>query len=159
MRATAFVCFGLALAACGAAPAPAGGTVQFRFAAGDMVKNSSSLVDPLKGTFYGDIFLQEDVSLTGPRSDAMQFQSLEIASIDLTAKGVGEPSEVSFTTMNLAKGKYVVLGFLDVDANGATTGDRGPDAGDPVTLALTNKFEITDGNEAKRLILLELIYN
>lgn len=146
----------LALAACGA-PAPAGGKAKFRFAAGDMVKNSANLVDPLKGTFYGNIFLQEDVSVTGPRDDAMEFQSLEIANIDLTAKAVGEPAEGSFTTMSLAKGKYVVLGFLDVDANGAA--NRSPDNGDPATLALTNKFEITEGNETNRLVLLELIYN
>lgn len=147
-----------ALTACGTpTPAPMGGTARFRFAAGDMVKNSANLVDPLKGTFYGQIFLQEDVGVTGPRSDAMGFQSLEIANIDLTAKAVGEPAEGSFTTMSLAKGKYVVLGFLDVDSNGAAS--HNPDNGDPATLALTNKFEITEGNETIRLVLLEIIYN
>ncbi len=149
----------VALVACGPAAmtTPKGGTAQFKFAAGDMVKNSSNLVDPLKGTFYGNIFLQEDVSVTGPRDDAMQFQSIEVASVDLTMKDVGKPSDTSFTTMKLAAGKYVILGFLDVDANGATSHD--PDKGDPVTLALTNKFEISEGAETPRLVLLEIIYN
>ena len=146
----------LPLIACGQA-APAGGTAQLRFAAGDMVKNGAALVDPLKGTFYGNIFLQEDVGVTGPRSDAMMFQSLEVSGIDLTAKAVGEPAEAIFTTMALPAGKYVVLGFLDVDGNGATS--REPDSGDPATLALTNKFDVTDGAETKRLVLFEIIYN
>lgn len=157
MKPAFLISVALAATACGGGAAATGGTVQFKFAAADMVKNSANLKDPLKGTFYGNIFLQEDVSVTGPRDDAMQFQALEIANVDLTAKAPGDPAEATLTTASLTKGKYVVLGFLDVDGNGATSHD--PDMGDPTTLALTNKFEITDGVEAKRLVLLEIIYN
>lgn len=145
-------------AACGA-PKATGGTAQLRFAAADMVKNSSSLVDPLKGTFYGAVFLQEDVTVTGPRNDAMELQGLELANVDLTMKGPGEASDASLVTKMLPAGKYVVLGFLDVDGSSAAEADRRPEAGDPSTLALTNKFDITDGAETKRLILLEIVIN
>lgn len=147
----------LALVACGPG-APKGGTAQMRFAVSNDVKNSMNLKDPLKGTFYGQVFLVEDVSITGPRSDAKQFQYVEVANIDLTAKGTGEASDAVFTTEKLEPNTYVVLGFFDVDGNSVTT-DRSPDPGDPVTLALTNKFEVSDGAEVKRLVLMELVFN
>lgn len=143
------------LAACGSKPM--GGTAELRFAASSSVVNSPNLKSPLKGTFYGNIFLQEDVQVTGPRADAMEFQFVQQPDIDLTMKGAGEPSDTAFTTMTLPAGIYVVLGFFDVNGNGATS--KMPDSGDPVTLATTNSFTIVDGQVAKRLVLMELVFN
>lgn len=151
LRASAVVL--LALSACGPAPMP-GGTAEFRFSVSAGVKSSPNLKDPLNGTVYGNLFLQEDVAVDGPRKDAMEFGAVEVANVDLR---MAESSSVTFVTPKLAPGKYVFLGFFDVDGNGATSHD--PDAGDPVTLALTNKFEITDGQQVKRSILFELVFN
>lgn len=142
-----------AFVACGPAPVP-GGTAEFRFSASPAVKTSPNLKDPLLGTVYGNVFLEEDVSVTGPRKDAMEFASVEVAEVDLR---MTDSSAVSFVTPKLAPGKYVFLGFFDVDGNGTSTHE--PDAGDPVTLALTNKFEITDGQQTRRSILFELVFN
>ncbi len=131
-----------------------GGTAEFRFSVSAGVKSSPNLKDPLMGTVYGNLFLQEDVAVDGPRKDAKEFGAVEVTSVDLR---MADSSSVAFVTPKLAPGKYVFLGFFDVDGNGATSHD--PDAGDPVTLALTNKFEITDGQQTKRSILFELVFN
>ncbi len=143
----------LACAACGPAKMPAG-TAEFRFSVSPSVKSSPSLKEPLLGTVYGDLFLQEDVSVTGPRKDAVAFGAAEIANVDLR---MVESSAATFVTPSLAPGKYVFLGFFDVDGNGATS--KEPDQGDPVTLALTNTFDIVDGQQSRRSILFELVFN
>lgn len=143
----------LTCAACGPAKMPAG-TAEFRFSVSSSVKSSPSLKDPLLGTVYGDLFLQEDVSVTGPRKDAVAFGAAEIANVDLR---MVESSAATFVTPSLAPGKYVFLGFFDVDGNGATT--KEPEQGDPVTLALTNTFDIVDGQQTRRSILFELVFN
>ncbi|MDP3498720.1 MAG: hypothetical protein Q8S33_00235 [Myxococcales bacterium] len=66
-------------------------------------------------------------------------------------------STAVFITPSLAPGKYVFLGFFDVDGNGTTS--KEPDQGDPVTLALTNTFDIVDGQQTRRSILFELVFN
>ncbi len=133
----------------------AGGTVEFRFTVSeDQVRKSNQLKDPLQGTIYGDLFLQEDVSVTGPREGVMRFGGIEVPNVDLVTETT---STASFTSKSLAPGLYVFLGFFDVDGNGATT--ESPDIGDPVTLALTNTFEITEGGHSKRPIIFELIFN
>ncbi len=144
------------MGACGPAPVKAtpGGTAEFRFTLSDQVKASPVLVDPLLGTVYGNIFLQEDVAVDGPRKDAMQFGAVELANVDLRTEKV---SAVSYITAKLAPGHYVFLGFYDVDGNGAVTHD--PDPGDPATLALTNKFDITDAVQTKRLVAFEIVFN
>lgn len=139
--------------ACGPAPVP-GGTAEFRFAIADQLRSSPNLKDPLVGTVYGNVFLQEDVAVDGPRKGSMEFGAVEVASVDLTTE---KTSAASFVTPKLAPGKYVFLGFFDVDGNGATT--RDPDPGDPVTLALTNKFDIADGAQTRRAVVFELIFN
>lgn len=133
-------------------PSPAG-TVQFRFSVASMVKMSPNLRDPLQGTIYGNVFLQEDVGFDGPRQGAPELGDVEVV-VDLRSV---ETSEEVFTSEKLPPGKYVFLGFFDVDGNGAESKD--PDAGDPVTLPSTNKFEIVDGVESKRAVLFELLYN
>lgn len=152
MRALSISVLALAAAACGPG-APKTGTAKFRFQVADNAKMSSSLTDPLMGTIYGNVFLVEDVSITGPRSDAMEFQFVEVAGVDVRT-GV---SAKDFVTKELEPGKYVFLGFFDVDGNGATM--KNPDTGDPVTLPRTNEFEITAGAQVDRLVLFELIYN
>lgn len=142
-----------AFTACGPAKMPAG-TAEFRFSVSSSVKSSPSLKDPLLGTVYGDLFLQEDVSVTGPRKDAVAFGAAEIQGVDLR---MAESSTATFITPSLAPGKYVFLGFFDVDGNGATS--KEPDQGDPVTLALTNTFDIVDGQQTRRSILFELVFN
>jgi len=143
----------VAFTACGPAKMPAG-TAEFRFSVSSSVKTSPSLKDPLLGTVYGDIFLQEDVSVTGPRKDAVAFGAASIPDVDLR---MAESSTAAFVTPPLAPGKYVFLGFFDVDGNGATS--KEPDQGDPVTLALTNIFDIVDGQQTRRSILFELVFN
>lgn len=144
---------GAILSACGPAPVP-GGTVEFRFTLSDQVKSSPNLTDPLLGSVYGNIFLQEDVGVFGPRDGAMEFGAVEVKNVDLRTE---KTSAENFITAKLPLGKYLFLGFYDVDGNGATKHD--PDKGDPVTLALTNKFEITDGVQAKRIVLFEIVFN
>lgn len=147
------LCVGMAwLTGCGPAPMP-GGTAEFRFSVTSSVKTSPNLKDPLMGTVYGNLFLQEDVGVTGPRSGAMEFGAVEVPNVDLRMAESSAP----FITAKLAPGKYVFLGFFDVDGNGATVHE--PDPGDPVTLALTNKFDITDGAQTRRSVLFELVFN
>jgi len=149
MRALALLA-SLGLLACGPAPMPAG-TVLVKFSVSDQVKTSPALKSPLLGTVYGSVFLQEDVAVDGPRKDAVTFASLEVHDVDLRTD---KTSAQSWTSGKLAPGKYVILGVFDVDGTGSD-----PNAGDPVTLALTNKFDVTDGVEAKRNVLFELVFN
>lgn len=151
MRALLLLSLGLLASACAPPPVPAG-TVLFRFSVSDQVKSSPNLHDPLLGTVYGGLFLQEDVAVDGPRKDAVGQGDVEVAEVDLR---VEKSSAASFVSPQLAPGKYVFLGFFDVDGSGG--GD--PEAGDPVTLALTNKFDITDGVETRRAIVFELVFN
>ena len=92
--------------------------------------------------------------MTGPRKDAVAFGAASIPDVDLR---MAESSTAAFVTRPLAPGKYVFLGFFDVDGNGATS--KEPDQGDPVTLALTNIFDIVDGQQTRRSILFELVFN
>ena len=141
------------LSGCGAAVQPKPGTAELRFAVSDMVTGSSNLKDPLLGTVHGAIFLAEDVGITGPHGGVASFQDVLVANVDLRTAKV---SVQNFVTKGLKANAYIFLGFLDVDGNG-TGGD--PDPGDPATLALTNKFDITDDIQVKRLVLFELVYN
>jgi hypothetical protein len=130
-----------------------GGTAQFRFTLSDMVKNSSNLHDPLIGTVHGNVFLYEDVTITGPRDGAKGLQDVVVDNVDLRTV---QTSTANFITKSLEPNTYVFLGFFDLDNNGQT-GD--PDPGDPVTLALTNKFDIVEGMQAVRAVIFELVYN
>lgn len=142
------------VSACGPVSVPVpGGTVQFRFSVASMVKTSPNLKDPLKGTIYGNLFLQEDVGFDGPRQGASELGDVQV-NVDLRSV---ETSEETFTSEKLSPGQYVFLGFFDVDGNGGESKD--PDPGDPVTLPSTNKFEIIDGVQSKRAVLFEILYN
>jgi hypothetical protein len=134
-------------------PQPAQGSATLRFSATNSVRNNANLVDPLKGTVYGELYLSEDVSLSGPRDGSEVFGTVQVA-IDLEAM---DPSESVWKSEPLAPNRYTFLGMLDVDGNKAA--DGGPDPGDPVTLPITNQFEVTENQETSVTVLFELIYN
>ena len=130
-----------------------GGTAAMSYSVSNSVRGSSSLVDPLVGTIYGQVFLSSEVSLTGPMEGAMEFSSAEVPGVDLTtAMEAG-----AWNTGELPPGEYTFLGFFDVDGNGAT--ERSPDNGDPVTLPLVNVFTIESGGSATLVVSFDLVYN
>jgi hypothetical protein len=130
-----------------------GGTAAMSYSVSNSVRGSSSLVDPLVGTVYGQVFLSSEVTLTGPTEGAMEFSSAEVPGVDLTtAMEAG-----AWTTGELPPGEYTFLGFFDVDGNGATA--RSPDNGDPVTLPLVNVFTIESGGSATLVVSFDLVYN
>ena len=143
----------VALVGCGPA-APKTGTALLRFQASGAVKTSPNLHSPLLGAVYGNLFLSEDVSVSGPRAGSPEFGAIEVADVDLRTDDV---SAVSVSTPALEPGRYTFLGFYDVNANGAVS--REPDPGDPVTLPYTNQFDVEAGQETKRLVVFELVYN
>jgi hypothetical protein len=131
----------------------AGGTVVLTFGVSNGVRMGPTLVDPLVGTVYGDLFHTEDVTLTGPVEGAVAAASVELAGVDLTTD---EVSAVSWTSEPIPAGSYTFLGMYDLDGNFATT-DQGPDAGDPVTLT-SQAFEITADQETAFTVVFELVY-
>ncbi len=118
------------------------------------VHKASKLVDPLKGIVYGNLFLSEDVGVAGPIADAPEFGAVEVKGLDLVGDGTVAGA---FRTPKLNPGLYTFLGFFDVDANGGETKD--PDAGDPVTLAITNKFKIEAGKTTAYTVTFDLVLN
>jgi hypothetical protein len=150
--------FAATAAGCGGDPEPANtpppkGTATLRFSASSTVRTNMNLVDPLKGYVYGLLYLSEDVSVTGPRPEAVDYADVELL-IDLEAK---DPSEAAWTSPPLDPNRYVFLGMFDVDGNGAETGE--PEAGDPVTLPFTNQFDITADQETQVTVNFDLVYN
>jgi hypothetical protein len=142
----------LLLAACGADD-PTDGDATLSFGVTNGVRNNPTLEDALIGDIYGQIFLSEEVTVTGPVEGATEFGSVELLDVDLEAGTESEP----WTTPKLAPGSYVFLGFFDVDANGAET--REPDDGDPVTLPVTNVFEVTAGETVELDAVFDLVLN
>jgi hypothetical protein len=136
-----------------AAVAAGTGTATLTFGVTNGVRQNPTLSDPLIGAVYGNVFLAEDVTLTGPTDDAMEFGEVELLAVDLEANTESAP----WTTPELAPGTYVFLGFFDVDANGDVT--REPDPGDPVTLPVSNQFEIVVDQDAELAAVFDLVYN
>jgi hypothetical protein len=130
------------------------GKVTMTFSVTNGVRQSPNLTDTLDGPIYGQIFHSSDVSLTGPMEGAMEYGSVEVASVDLTTAQMAG----AYTSPELAPGMYTFLGFFDVDDNGAT--DRSPDAGDPVTIPITNQFEIdAAGADTTLTVAFDFVYN
>lgn len=129
------------------------GTVVLTFGVSNGVRMGPTLVDPLVGTVYGDLFHTEDVTLTGPVEGAVSAASVELAGVDLTTD---EVSAVSWTSEPIPAGSYTFLGMYDLDGNFATT-DQGPDPGDPVTLT-SQAFEIMADQETAFTVVFELVY-
>lgn len=149
-----FVALLFLIVACGGEEAPPTlGTAELRYEISNGARRSRNLTDPLRGIIYGNIFLKQEVTLTGPIDGATEYQYVELAGVDLVAEGnTSQP----FTTGELPAGDYTFLGFFDVDANGAQTKD--PDSGDPVTLP-NNQFRIVAGQKVSATISFDLIFN
>lgn len=160
------------LAACGGGGGPDPGTpdapgsgpdaaissnskAQMAFGVTNGVRQSPNLTDPLMGPIYGQLFKSSEVTLTGPIDGATEYGSIEVAAVDLTtAETAG-----MFLTDALPANDYTFLGFFDVDNNGMT--DRSPDAGDPVTIPITNTFTITGQETApvQLTVMFDFVYN
>ena len=145
-----FVWLVLLVTACG--PQPTTGSATLFFAMSSDAKASPKLVSPAFGKFVGDVYRFEDVSETGPLAGATAVAPVELADVDLRSKMATQVAAQTVQTVALAPGKYVSLGFLDVNASGVR------DAGDPVTAGLTNQFEVVAGQSTKRTVLLERIW-
>lgn len=130
------------------------GMVSMTFALSNGAKASPALVDPLKGTVYGSLYKQEDVTAAGPISGAMEVASVEVADVDLTTLDV---SAEMWMSSEVPVGSFTFLGFFDLDANGTPTYE--PDAGDPVTLPSANKFDVTAGQETDLTATFDLVLN
>lgn len=138
-------------------PVPAApGKAQLKFKLKDNVRTAISPtgMTDIKGTVYGDIFLSEDVSLVGPSDEAMDFGAVAVA-IDLTTMQI---STQSFNTADLAPNRYTFLGFFDL-GDKTKPEKRDPQTGDPVTLPLTNKFEIEAGKQTELTVVFDLRLN
>lgn len=173
MRGKPFALAFVVLAACGGGGGPDPGTPDappgsgpdamissmsrgnFVFGVTNGVRQSPNLHDPLMGPVYGQLFKSSEVTLTGPIDGATEYGSIEVTAVDLTtAETAG-----TFMTDPLPANDYTFLGFFDVDNNGMT--DRSPDAGDPVTIPITNTFTIT-GQETAPVdltVMFDFVYN
>jgi len=112
-----------------------------------------TLVDPLVGSVYGDLYLTSEVTITGPTEDAVAFASIVLDDVDLSKLDV---SAVSWTSEPLPAGDYTFLGMFDLDGNFEQT-DNGPDPGDPVTLP-TQAFDIVEGQDTAFTVMFDLVF-
>jgi len=101
----------------------------------------AAMQEPAVGRFWGELYNSDDVTGIGPNEGAVAYESIYIASVDLTAD-LG-PTEVLFTSGPLPIGYATVLGFMDSDGN-ATDEAANPDSKDPVTLPNENEFEVLE---------------
>jgi hypothetical protein len=149
----AAVLSGCLLSACGeGTSAPMEGFAELRFSVTNGVRQSPNLVDPLVGTIYGNVFLAKDVTLFGPREGAEQFGYVEMLDVDLQ---VATESDV-WPLGPLPVGRYMFLGFFDVNGNGHAT--KEPDPGDPVTLPV-NAFDIEADQTTTLTVDFDLVLN
>ncbi len=151
--AAALLTTGALAAGCTSDDGVATGAAELRFSVTNGVRANPTLVDALQGAIYGNVFLAEDVNLTGPIDGARQFGYVELTAVDLRTAGV---ESAPWTSAALAAGTYVFLGFFDLDGNGAG-GD--PDPGDPVTLPVTNQFTIVGGDVVQLSAQFDLVLN
>ncbi|MEM9071428.1 MAG: hypothetical protein AAGE52_23175 [Myxococcota bacterium] len=107
------------------------GRFRVRFDASPTVRESDVLSDPLRGNVWGSVFRAEDVTLAGPKEGAVAVASFAFEDVDATVPGEGMEFLIE---EELPVGEYQLLGFMDIDGNGAETQD--PDEGDPVTLPI-----------------------
>lgn len=135
--------------------APAMGTAKLNFKLSDDVRmNLGPAGTTIQGTVYGDLFLAEDVSVIGPSDDAMHFGSVAVK-IDLTTAQISADNYVS---MPLAPNRYNFLGYFDI-GDKTPADNPNPISGDPVTLAVSNRFDVTANQQAAYTVTFDLIYN
>lgn len=155
----AILCLALGSIACGSSdddgeekkPTPTG-TTTLKFSVTNTVKSSPNLVDPLSGAAYGALYHSEEVNVTGPIDGAVSLAGIELTGVDLTS---ADESTGVWTSPKIPVGTVTFLGFFDVDGNGEATHE--PDSGDPVTLPVTNKIEIQDGQETAFTVKFDLV--
>lgn len=107
------------------------GRFELRFDASRTVRGSAMLVDELVGDVYGSVFRAEDVTISGPRDGAESVAQFHFEAVDIRE---GLSAESYLIDAVLPAGEYQILGFMDIDGNGAETGD--PDPGDPVGIPI-----------------------
>ena len=145
----------LSFAGCGSDDVEAAvGGAELTFSVTNGVRANPTLVDPLQGAIYGNLFLKEDVNLTGPIEGAREFGYVELTGVDLRAAGA---ESAPWTSAALPVGTYVFLGFFDVDGNGLPAHD--PDPGDPVTLPVTNELTIVADDVVMLAAEFDLVLN
>jgi hypothetical protein len=143
-----------ALGACaGSSDEPTEGDATLTFSVTNGVRENPTLEDPLIGAIYGNLFLTEEVTITGPVDGAVELGSVELTGVDLEAATETE----AWQTPLLAEGSYTFLGFFDVDGNGGESYQ--PDPGDPVTLPVTNVFEVRAGETTELAAMFDLVLN
>ncbi len=149
-------CGALLAVACGpqADPPIESGTLKLQFQIEQRVRADIDPKIKLAGTIYGDLYLAEDVTVVGPIDDAMAYASIALPA-DLTMDGV---AAASWTSAELGAQRYAFLGFFDV-GDKSTPAKRRPQAGDPVTLAFTNRFDVEAGKPSQGVVRFDLLYN
>lgn len=125
-----------------------------RFKISDGVRSQLKKDITIQGTAFGDFYLSEDVTLTGPRKGVVSVTRVELP-IDLKTEKV---SVASWTSKPLAAQTYSFLGFFDI-GNKSTPMTRDPVAGDPVTLPLTNRFDLAAGQTTTITVSFDLLSN
>ena len=98
----------------------------------------SSMDEPARGVFYGQIFDARQVTAAGPEDGAEPLDDVE-HSLDLGDGTI--PTELLYTSVPMTIEEVVVVGFLDSDENAGETGNAA-DSGDPITLTADNRFTV-----------------
>lgn len=104
---------------------------------------------PPQGMFYGAIFNSADVTSGGPKPDVESIAGIEVY-VDLTNEEATSP--VLLTIEDFPVGEITVLGYHDINGNGADAGY--PDDQDLVTLPVDNGFELEAGAANEIMVLL-----
>ncbi len=129
------------------------GTVVLRFGVTNGVRMGPALVDPLQGFVHGQLFLAEDITLTGPVDGAVAVADVNVDGVDLVTDTV---ASVDWTSDPLPANNYSFLGFIDLDDNFEASGQR-PDPGDPTTIPNKN-FEIAVGEATEYTVNFDFIF-
>ncbi len=130
--------------------APTEGTASFRFGIDE--DYAAVMTEPPTGIFYGGIFHEEDVTDVGVTEEAV---AIETFTVELALAVDGSFTEPLYTTGPLPIGKVYVLGYLDSDQNGPSTG---PDQGDPVTRpGFDHRVEVLGGEAVASDVLLDML--
>ena len=118
--------------------AQSSGQFEVTFFASKTVRNSRDLDGPLRGNIWGEVFRSEDVILTGPLPGVTAVAEFAYTDVDISSAD-GSPQTYLIDTP-LPAGAYQILGFIDIDNNGADT--TNPDKGDPVTMPI-GQYDMT----------------
>jgi len=130
--------------------APTTGTLRLHFAIDEDYRDAMD--EPAAGTFYGSLWLADDVTGIGPNEGAESIADIEVTDVDLSS----EPATAVLAELtDVPAGWVTVLGFLDSDDNHAGTYE--PDQRDPVTLPAQNEIEVLGGETVEGEIFFGLL--